>query len=290
MSVRFDRFQPHPLLRPHVRFYYAVRTGPVAPAPIVNHPQGGVDLVFGFTGRTGFVGGGGQRASFADFGISVLGLQDGPCGVQLGTGLERFCVAFEPEGFARLVGLPLSDVVNRGRSVRDHVDDDLRALHERLGEAADDATRVALVDALLVERLRRSLDRRASDPRWPYARLEPLLRELRLSGGRRSLGELASAANVSGRTVQRWTRDVLGMGPKTYSRIVRFTAALKLMEEHPRLDWHDVLVRAGYYDQSHFIAEFRRFAGVTPLVFARGDVRLSRLFTGGEVERLELMD
>jgi AraC-like DNA-binding protein len=290
MSVRFDRFQPHPLLRPYVRFYYAIRTGSQASGPILNHSQGSVDLVLGYRGETSFEGGDGQARSNPAFGISLLGLQDGPCRVVLGPGLDRFSAALEPEGYARLLDLPLPDVFNRSHGVREQVDDGLRALHERIGDAADDATRVALLDAHLLERLRRSLDRRSSQLLAPHARLEPLLRELRHSGGRRSLNELASAANVSGRTVQRWTRDTLGMGPKTYSRIVRFNAALKLKEERPRLDWHDILLRRGYYDQSHFIAEFRQFAGVTPAVFARGDARLSHLFTGGQVERLELMD
>jgi|GEM_PF-1159533 len=285
MSIRFERYRPHPRLAPYVRFYYAVRTaaGAASTAPIENHPQGGVDLVFGFSGATAFVGGSGEARRFCGFGLSLLGVQDGPVAVRLGAGLERFCIAFEPEGFARLVDLAPAFAMNRSTSVRDDAAPEWRELHERLGGTSDDRARVDRLDAFLLERLRRSLDRRQS-----FARLEPLLAEVRRTGGRRSLDDLAAAAGVSPRTVQRWTRDLLGTGAKTYSRIVRFNAALKLHEERPHLDWYDVLVRTGYYDQSHFIAEFRRFAGTTPLRFAKGDSRLSRMFTGGEVDALEL--
>lgn len=283
MSVRFDRFDPHPRLAPYVRFYYAVRTGAVASGPIENHPQGGVDLVFGYSGGATFSGGAGERRQFAGYGLSVIGVQDGPVTVHLEPGLERVCVAFEPEGFARLVDLAPSFTMNQSTSVRDDAGPELRELHERIGEAPHDRARVAQLDHFLLARLRRSLDRRL-----PHARIEPLLAAVRDTGGRHSLDDLARAAGVSPRTVQRWTRDLLGTGPKTYSRIVRFNAALKLREEQPQLDWHDVLVRSGYYDQSHFIAEFRQFAGTTPIQFDKGDSRLSRMFTGGEVDALEL--
>lgn len=56
-----------------------------------------------------------------------------------------------------------------------------------------------------------------------------------------------------------------GYTPKSYSRIRRFQSALKTMGSSPTdIDWLDIALGSGYYDQSHFIKDFRAFSGLSP--------------------------
>ena len=54
------------------------------------------------------------------------------------------------------------------------------------------------------------------------------------------------------------------MTPKRYCRIRRFQRALALANRGRHIDWARVALDCGYFDQAHFIHDFRSFAGLTP--------------------------
>ncbi|MGZ7079073.1 MAG: helix-turn-helix domain-containing protein, partial [Thermoanaerobaculia bacterium] len=58
----------------------------------------------------------------------------------------------------------------------------------------------------------------------------------------------------------------VGVSPKMFARVVRFRRVLREIAA-PAVDWSDVALSAGYFDQSHLIADFRQFAGTTPVPF-----------------------
>lgn len=77
------------------------------------------------------------------------------------------------------------------------------------------------------------------------------------------IAELARAAGLSVRTVQRYFLHVTGLTPKRYSDLVRFTKLYHLYLES-RKNFTDILLRMGYYDQSHVIKKFHQYAGIGP--------------------------
>ena len=56
------------------------------------------------------------------------------------------------------------------------------------------------------------------------------------------------------------------MSPKMFARLTRFSKAYRLRERDVALTWTDIAYRCGYYDQMHFIKDFKFFAGVTPSI------------------------
>jgi AraC-like DNA-binding protein len=74
---------------------------------------------------------------------------------------------------------------------------------------------------------------------------------------------------VSARNLRRAFHDVVGLGPKAFARIMRFQRALHAARQGSDIDWSDIARNAGYYDQSHLIADFRAFAGTTPHAMQR---------------------
>jgi len=56
----------------------------------------------------------------------------------------------------------------------------------------------------------------------------------------------------------------VGLTPKKYSCVLRFQAVLKEIESGQVINWADIALRCGYYDQAHFGRDFRSFSGFSP--------------------------
>jgi len=61
----------------------------------------------------------------------------------------------------------------------------------------------------------------------------------------------------------------VGLTPKLFYRIQRFRALLDRIEKGMPVNWSEVAIDGGYFDQAHLIRDFRAFAGITPLEYTR---------------------
>jgi len=77
-----------------------------------------------------------------------------------------------------------------------------------------------------------------------------------------------SEFGVSARQLRRLTKQHIGLLPKDFGRILRFQSALKEMS----VSQHSKSYLDHYYDQPHFVREFKRFSGVTPNQFRKMSV------------------
>jgi AraC-like DNA-binding protein len=75
---------------------------------------------------------------------------------------------------------------------------------------------------------------------------------------------LAARAGVSHKRFIRLFTDAVGFTPKLYLRVTRFQRVIARIHAIPEVDWGDVVEFHGYFDQSHFIRDFRQFSGLTP--------------------------
>ena len=79
-----------------------------------------------------------------------------------------------------------------------------------------------------------------------------------------SIGAVTDAIGLSAkRFIERFTIQV-GLTPKRYCRIRRFQRAVTMANGGCRVGWTRVALDCGYFDQAHFIHDFRSFAGLTP--------------------------
>lgn len=79
-----------------------------------------------------------------------------------------------------------------------------------------------------------------------------------------SMDRIAEMACMSIRNFERKCKERLGMPAKMYARIARFHKAYKILESRPIISWTDLTYESGYYDQTHFIKDFKEFARFTP--------------------------
>ena len=76
--------------------------------------------------------------------------------------------------------------------------------------------------------------------------------------------------------------SVVGMSPKQLSRIVRMQSTLKMLEQKNFASLTSLAHENGYYDQAHFIKDFKEFTGMSPKLFFGGNMKLSALFIAAE--------
>lgn len=102
-------------------------------------------------------------------------------------------------------------------------------------------------------------------------KLRPLLEWMEMNYGDPSIGlqELAAQLNVSERYMSTLFRQTFGLSPYAYLVRLRIRKAKELLIHHPEATVKDIAAWVGYREDSHFVATFRKQAGVTPQQFRR---------------------
>jgi AraC-like DNA-binding protein len=160
----------------------------------------------------------------------------------------------KPGRLGAFLGVAASELTDNVVAL-DHLWRSTSALPAELADL-DEGERAARLERELVHRrLRRS------SPGVDVAGLTALVRQRR---GLVTAQRLSDEAGVSRQHLTRVFRDVVGLTPKLYCRLVRFHAGLAYAGCGSAVEWAEVAQRLGYADQSHMIAEFKRFSSLTP--------------------------
>lgn len=206
---------------------------------------------------------------------AVLGLQfegrvhaeHGPLSVAGVTGIQRrarryeyrgrtgsVLVRFTPQGVACL-GVPVSELSDRSVALDQLLPPaTVRAVTQQLMDARDERARVAAVQQLLL-----ALPLRA-DPAVAQALVR--LGSDRDADEPARVSAVARALGLSERQLERRFLQRVGVTPKRFASLRRFERAVALARTSSSLT--AAALAAGYYDQSHFIREFRRLVGTSP--------------------------
>lgn len=202
--------------------------------------------------------------------VALLGPTMGATRFAVAGPLLVFGIALLPAGWAALVR---DDASRHADSVIDAT-----AIFGSLPKDALDAMRGALTPNVMVsiaDMAMRALVARAADtPLW-FTRMT----DRWLTGAASpNVDELVAAAGMSSRQVERLARRIYGAPPKLLARKYRALRAASLLGQGD-LPWQEVVGDA-FYDQSHFIREFKIFTGQTPRHFQRDPTPVTRLSIG----------
>ena len=95
-----------------------------------------------------------------------------------------------------------------------------------------------------------------------------------------SVNAVADRIGMSSRRFLDVFRSEVGLSPKAYWRIRRFTAVLNRIARSTDVDWADVALSCGYFDQSHFNHDFRTFSGMSPSAYLRQHISRTHVVVG----------
>ena len=98
-------------------------------------------------------------------------------------------------------------------------------------------------------------------------------------GGLIRVDTLAKHVGVTERQLQRLFLRDIGLPPKQFLRTLRFQEILRQLQTGTPTRWADLALRLGFYDQAHFIRDFKAFTGETPSQWHFADDSLTAIFS-----------
>jgi AraC-like DNA-binding protein len=170
-----------------------------------------------------------------------------------------FNILFQPTGLNRLFGIDMRSLVNQDPAASDVLGKAAAKLGDAVRSAADFPSRVRAAERCLATLLN---GRRNDEPIGLASRL------LIATQGQMRIDDVVERSGLSARQFQRRFAQQVGLTPKSYARLIRFDRALVMHHEMPKRPWTDILHELGYFDQAHFIREFRALLGIAPTGFS----------------------
>ena len=95
----------------------------------------------------------------------------------------------------------------------------------------------------------------------------PRRRQLSDATGGCGVAQVTGALGISQRRFLERFRSEVGMPPKLFSRVRRFQAVVEKVHMLSEVNWADVAADCGYFDEAHFIHDFRAFSGLSPSTY-----------------------
>lgn len=172
-----------------------------------------------------------------------------------------FGIKFWPGGFYPFFGAPVSELTNRVVPVSDIFGEAGTVFGKAVIACADDERNVKFAEELLRAR------NPARDENVVVVR--KIVDQIAADSGITKVDDLAQIVNVSKWTLQRLFRRYVGVSAKWVIQRYRLHEAIEEIGRGRPVDWAGLAIDLGYFDQAHFIKDFKRFAGRTPDEYAR---------------------
>lgn len=156
-----------------------------------------------------------------------------------------------------LLGVPAGEFLNKQVYIDDLDDAELALLSRKVANSDNYIRVIEYIESFFLFRIRNN----KKNYYIPY--LKNIIELINTKTNTKS-DKLAEHIFLSNKQFTRVFVDNIGIMPKTFSAIVRYQKALKLMKDNSELPMAQVALYCEYSDQSHMIRDFRKFTSYTP--------------------------
>lgn len=181
-------------------------------------------------------------------------------------------IRFWPGMMYPFFGIPMNELANKYFDLSLVSKELSKEIEYSIFSSNEFEERFILVNSVLTKYLMRNLipDNKA---------VEESINIIRYSDGLITVESLSEKVGLGARQLERLFNLYMGVSPKMFNRITRFQRIFRELEEHRINNWLVLALQCGYYDQAHFIKEFKQFSGMNPSSFFNGSNELTRYFT-----------
>lgn len=269
----YNTYPPSPDLDGFVKCYWTLD------APVENKPEkqrivpdGCMEMIFHYGDRYR------QYTEDGNFIIQpacfVFGQITSPLDIEPSGHTGIFAVRFYPDGFTPFINSSIQVMANKAVPLQELFGADGLSLEQSVLDESTAEGRIQCIESFLLEILTsaENIDRIAKSS------VEFILK----LNGKLSVDELAAELNINRRQLERKFAATIGLSPKQLSKVIRLQSVLKMMAAKEFTSLASVAYEGDYYDQAHFIKDFKEFTGLSPKQFYAHNLKMSALFTGTE--------
>ncbi len=249
--MNYYTIAPSPALSPYVRFFWVLESD--EPYCHRSMADGCAEMIFHYKGVFDEITTDGQVTQ--SFMSGLHGPSQNYRRFITDRGFGIFGVYLYPFAIPYLFSLPASELSDQSPDLQSLFGADGSNLEEKILLAPDNRQRVAVMSSFLEKKL---LNKNSVQ-----SACVAVINTIIHSGGSTSVNELAKKSFLSTRQFERNFKNFSGFSPKLYSRIIRFQMATQQYGAGNK-SLTDIAYDCGYYDQSHFIHDFKQFSGYHP--------------------------
>ncbi len=251
--------QPSPALSPYIKQYWAlnhsVQPGNSYTQRII--PSGLPELTFYLSARPKPHT---KNRVFED-NILVSGQHNDFYDILISDSISIFSILFKPEGLRRFISLPIDELYNASLPLQ-CLDKKMYAeLSIQLSSEHSFDKNVQTVEDYFLRRIH------YQTKMYEFSRISHIVECIRATQGQIDINTLASEACLSRKQFERTFREYIGISPKQYLKTIRLQASIYTKSQNPYISLTEVAYKHGYYDQSHFINEYKTMTGLSPKQF-----------------------
>lgn len=250
----FEILPAAPLL-PYIECYWArVSRAEKTPSSHLVLPDGCIDIIFNFGDLWERQSSAGRPANGKR--SYIVGTMSAPLIVNSGKVVEFLGVRFRPGKAYKFLHTPASEFTNTSVALNDLWGKNAKILEQQLVEQNKLSEKIQLLEEELLRRLQFGSECDGS--------FELTLQMIVMGRGLQSIKALSSLLGMSRQHITRKFQQYIGIGPKLFSRIIRFQHMRKNISRAQEMIWCQAALEFGFYDQAHMISDFKEFTGFTP--------------------------
>jgi AraC-like DNA-binding protein len=268
--MNYREITPEDRLKPFIKCFYLFQSDSDAEFEDVVFPSGFTEIIFNL----------GQGVWEAPVGnsheptpaIELWGQVTSPMSIRSKGKQSMLGVRFFPHAAGYFLREKPGQFNNTVSDLSDILGPSVKELHSRLLETPDLIKRIELIEGYLLRRL--STD---SKLQLRIEEIGHMLRNINTHYSEKSIGVIASQHGITSRYLHKLVYEHTGLSPKSFCKITRFQLSLKLIAKN-KMSLTSIAYDCGYFDQSHFIRDFRSFTGVTPSAYLDNKFPINQVF------------
>jgi AraC-like DNA-binding protein len=239
-NMKYQEVKPCEALRQIVRYFWSIEQGDEStiPSRYVLFAESSPSLVFFHTANSCLLAG--PTKSFREILVAGKFAMMGAC--------------LYPYAIPLLFRLPASELANAAFDFDAVAGKESLLLSERVIGAGSLQKKIQILTNYFLDKAAgTSVEKRS---------IRGCVQEIIHSGGQPDVQHITRHLGISARQTERKFNESVGFSPKFFSRLIRFHSSLKFSGTDYSLT--EIAYRSGYFDQSHFIREFKQFSGMNP--------------------------
>ena len=271
MQLHLRHIAIHPDLKEFVERIFVLETDGRVPDPDLKIivPNGSVKLVIPI--RNGIIG---QRDGYSRLSkvnqMTLVGISDLPFTVDSEHDKPSILVTveFSVLGAYRFCNIRHSELKNKIFLLDEILGKAGQELEALIANTANINDKLKLIEQFLIK----TFSKAATDTIFNYC-----VKKIKYSNGAVTIATLEKETGYSSRWLNMKFDERIGLNPKTLCAIIRFQYVFQALAKNPG-SLKGKLFYDIYYDQSHFIKEFKRFTGMAPAKFESHENDFSKIF------------